>query len=158
MLILRGVIMLETKTIWLDMDGTFIDLYSVENWLPMLRNSDPTPYAIAPALVNLSHLARLLNSLQKQGYNIGIISWLCKGGSDEYNEMVANVKREYLRRHLPSVVFDEIIIVPYGTPKNNFNNGFDFLFDDEEQNRENWTGEAYEAERLIEILQELVRG
>lgn len=146
------------KTIWLDMDGTICNLYGVENWLPMLRNSDPTPYAIAPTLVNFSHLARLLKALQKQGYNIGIISWLCKGGSNEYNEMVTNIKREYLRRHLPSVDFDEIIIVPYGTEKNTFNNGFDFLFDDEEQNRENWTGESYEAERLIEVLQELARG
>lgn len=146
------------KTIWLDMDGTICNLYGVENWLPMLRNSDPTPYAIAPTLVNFSHLARLLKALQKQSYNIGIISWLCKGGSNEYNEMVTNIKREYLRRHLPSVDFDEIIIVPYGTEKNTFNNGFDFLFDDEEQNRENWTGESYEAERLIEVLQELARG
>ncbi len=150
--------MSNTKTIWLDMDGTLVNLYGVENWLPMLRNSDPTPYAIAPTLVNFSHLARLLKALQKQGYNIGIISWLAKNSTREYDEMVANVKREYLRRHLPSVVFDEIIIVPYGTEKNNFNNGFDFLFDDEEQNRETWTGESYEAERLIEVLQELVRG
>lgn len=150
--------MSNTKTIWLDMDGTLVNLYGVENWLPMLRNSDPTPYAIAPTLVNFSHLARLLKALQKQGYNIGIISWLAKNSTREYDELVANVKREYLRRHLPSVVFDEIIIVPYGTEKNNFNNGFDFLFDDEEQNRETWTGESYEAERLIEVLQELVRG
>lgn len=149
--------MLKTKTVWLDMDGTICNLYGVENWLPMLRNSDPTPYAIAPTLVNFSHLARLLKALQKQGYNIGIISWTAKNSTQEYDNLVAETKKEYLRRHLPSVEFDEIIIVPYGTLKDNYNNGFDYLFDDEKQNRDNWTGEAYEAERLIEILQEMVR-
>lgn len=146
------------KTIFLDMDGTFADLYGVQDWLPMLINSDPTPYAIAKPLVNFSHLAKLLNGLQRKGYNIGIISWLSKSGSDEYNELVTETKKAYLRKHLPSVAFDEIIIVPYGTEKNNFNNGYDFLFDDEEQNLQDWQGESYHASQLIEVLQEMLRG
>ena len=32
--------------VW-DMDGTIADLYGVENWLPMLRAYDPTPYRTA---------------------------------------------------------------------------------------------------------------
>lgn len=146
------------KTIWLDMDGTFVDLYGVENWLPMLQAYDPTPYAVAIPLVRFNHLARLLNKLQEQGYNIGVISWLAKNSTAEYDEKVAETKRAYLKKHLPSVQFDAINIVPYGTPKDNYNNGFDFLFDDEEQNRENWTGEAYDAKDLIAVLQEMVRG
>lgn len=146
------------KTIFLDMDGTFADLYGVQDWLPMLINSDPTPYAIAKPLVSFSHLAKLLNGLQRKGYNIGIISWLSKNGSEEYNELVAETKKAYLRKHLPSVAFDEIIIVPYGTEKNNFNNDYDFLFDDEEQNLRNWQGESYHASQLIEVLQEMLRG
>ena len=39
------------KKIWLDMDGTFVDLYGVENWLPMLRAEETTPYEIAKPLV-----------------------------------------------------------------------------------------------------------
>jgi len=62
-------------TIWFDMDGTLADLYGVENWLPMLRASDPTPYMVARPLVNLSALARVLNRLQREGYEIGVISW-----------------------------------------------------------------------------------
>lgn len=146
------------KTIWLDMDGTFVSLYEVQNWLPMIQAYDPTPYRIAKPLVRLSHLARLLNKLQEQGYNIGVISWLAKNSTAEYDEKVAETKRAYLKKHLPSVQFDTINIVPYGTPKDNYNNGFDFLFDDEEQNRENWTGEAYDAKDLIAVLQEMVRG
>ena len=66
------------KKIWFDMDGTIADLYGVENWLPMLIDSDPTPYEIARPLVNLSRLARYLNRLQKMGFEIGVISWLSK--------------------------------------------------------------------------------
>lgn len=146
------------KTIWFDLDGTLVNLYGVQNWLPMIQAYDPTPYAVAEPLVRFSHLARLLNMLQAQGYNIGVISWLAKNSTAEYDELVTETKRAYLRKHLPSVQFDAINIVPYGTLKDTFNNDFDFLFDDEEQNRENWTGEAYDAERLIEVLQELVRG
>lgn len=146
------------KTIWFDLDGTLVNLYGVQDWLPMIQAYDPTPYAVAKPLVRFSHLARLLNMLQGQGYNIGIISWLAKNSTAEYDGLVAETKRAYLRKRLPSVRFDTINIVPYGTLKDTFNNGFDFLFDDEEQNRENWTGEAYDAKDLIAVLQEMVRG
>lgn len=149
---------MENKTIYLDMDGTFCNLYAVPNWLEMLQNEDTTPYEQAPYMVNNAHLARLLNGLQRKGYNIGIISWLSKNGSAEYNRAVTKAKQEYLRKHFPSVSFNNIIIVPYGTPKETFNSGFDYLIDDEAQNLENWTGEAYHASKLIEVLQEILRG
>ena len=61
-------------TIWFDMDGTIADLYGVENWLPMLRASDPTPYLTAKPLPHMATLARVLNRLQRKGYEIGVIS------------------------------------------------------------------------------------
>lgn len=146
------------KTIYLDMDGTFANLYGVPNWLEMLEAEDTTPYEQAPYIVNNAHLARLLNAVQCKGYDIGIISWLPKHGSAEYNRAVTKAKQEYLRKHFPSVAFNKIIIVPYGTPKNTFNSGFDYLIDDEAQNLEAWSGEAYPANRLIEVLQEILRG
>lgn len=62
-------------TIWFDMDGTIADLYSVENWLPMLRAYDPAPYALAKPLVHMATLARLLHKAQANGYKVGVISW-----------------------------------------------------------------------------------
>ena len=62
------------RTIWFDMDGTIADLYGVENWLPKLRSSDPSPYAEAKPMLNFSLFARYLNKLQVKGYKIGIIS------------------------------------------------------------------------------------
>lgn len=70
-------------TINFDMDGTIADLYGVENWLEYLINEDTTPYAVAEPLLRLSALARRLNNLQRMGYELAIISWLSKSGSDE---------------------------------------------------------------------------
>ena len=141
------------KQIWFDMDGTIADLYGVENWLPKLRASDPSPYAEAKPLIRMASLARVLNRLQREGYEIGIISWLSKCGSAEYNEMVINAKREWLEIHLKSVRFDHIDIVAYGTPKEMGRNGI--LFDDEEPNRKNWKGQAYDVNAIIETLKAL---
>lgn len=143
-------------TINFDMDGTIADLYGVENWLDYLIAGDVFPYENAAPLLRLSALARRLNTLQKNGYNLAIISWLSKSGTDEYNAEVEVVKRKWLAKHLPSVNWDAIHIVPYGTPKQNFcGSPLDILFDDEARNRENWTGRAYDVENILEILREI---
>ena len=143
-------------TINFDMDGTIADLYGVENWLDYLIAENTRPYAIAKPLVNLSALARKLNALQRMGYNLAVISWLSKSGSTEYNEAVTAVKMAWLAKHLPSVHWDRVTIVPYGTPKENFCfSPMDILFDDEERNRNNWTGRAYGVENILEILREI---
>jgi hypothetical protein len=140
-------------TINFDMDGTIADLYSNPNWLPMLRAFDPTPYATAKPLLRLSALARKLNSLQKQGYRIAVISWLSKESNPAYDEAVTAAKMAWLAEHLPSVHWDEIHIVPYGTPKETFcHTPYDVLFDDEARNRNNWTGVACDVNNIMEIL------
>ena len=145
-----------TITINFDMDGTIADLYGVNNWLDYLITENTFPYANAKPLLHLSALARKLNALQKKGYNLAVISWLSKSGTEEYNKAVTKVKMAWLKKHLPSVNWDEIHIVPYGTPKQNFcNNPFDILFDDEERNRTNWTGKAYDVQNIMEILKEI---
>lgn len=144
------------RTIYFDMDGTIADLYTVESWLEKLTAEDATPYAEAAPLLRLCTLARLLNKLQREGYKIGIVSWLAKYGSDEYNERVIEAKREWLRVHLKSVRFDEVHIVKYGTPKHEIvrdKNGI--LFDDEEGNRDRWTGIAYDVDDIIGVLKEI---
>lgn len=143
-------------TINFDMDGTIADLYANPNWLPMLRAFDPTPYATAKPLLRLNVLARKLNELQKQGYEIAVISWLSKESNPAYDELVTATKKAWLAKHLPSVKWDRITIVPYGTPKENFcGNPLDVLFDDEERNRNNWTGRAYDVKNILEILAEM---
>lgn len=141
------------KAIYFDMDGTIANLYGVEGWLEMLRSGDETPYVQATPLLRLATLARMLNKLQKLGWSIGIISWLAKNGSDDYNYRVTEAKKKWLKTHMPSVTWNEIKIVKYGTPKSTVvNESKGILFDDEENNRTEWNGIAYDVQNIIEVL------
>ena len=139
------------KWIWFDMDGTIANLYAVENWLNDLRSESVRPYAEALPMLNFSLFARLLNRLQAEGWKIGIISWTAKSGSEAYNMAVEIAKRAWLAKHLPSVEWDEIKVVRYGTDKKTATGG-GILFDDEQQNRDNWVGEAYDVHHILEVL------
>lgn len=145
------------KAIYFDMDGTIADFYGVPHWLDYLKNNDPFPYATAQPLVNMSLLARLLNRLQADGWHIGIVSWLSKSGTADFNEIAKLEKLKWLDKHLHSVKWDEVVIIPYGTPKQEAVQcaAEGILFDDEIPNRKNWTGTAHDVGNIIEILKGL---
>ncbi len=144
-------------TINFDMDGTLVDLYGVQDWLPRLRAEDETPYLQAKPLCRLNYFARLVNQLQKQGYKIAIISWLAKEGTQTYNDAVINAKVKWLAKHLPSVHWDRITLVKYGTPKQIFAyNEQDILFDDNRHVRKEWRGIAYDEKNMLPILQGMI--
>lgn len=141
-------------TIWFDLDGTISDLYGTPDWLEKLRTYDPAPYANAKPLVRMSALAKRLNNLQKMGFEIGIISWLSKCSTPKYDTAVTEAKYGWLRQHLPSVDWDEIHIVSYGTPKEIFKRTpSDVLFDDEVSNREQWGEWAYDVNSILADLE-----
>lgn len=143
-------------TIYFDMDGTIANFYGVDGWLDYLEASDPTPYEVAEPLLNFSYMARLLNKIQKNGIEIGIISWLSKSGTEEFDMEVERVKSEWLYKHLPSVHWDKIHIVKYGYGKFNFaTSEDDILFDDEETNRTDWTGIAKTPDEILATLKAL---
>lgn len=144
-----------TKAIWLDMDGSIADLYGVDGWLDYLMNEDTTPYDIARPMLNMSLLARKLNQLQRAGWQLGIISWTSKNGTDLYNGQVALAKMVWLHKHLASVQWDNIKIVPYGTDKFTTCGG-GILFDDEQDNRDAWQDESFTPDRILEVLKALV--
>lgn len=143
------------KAIYFDLDGTLNRFYEVENWLQYLIDEDVFPYFAAAPALNFSLFARLLNRLQANGWKLGIISWTSKRGSEKYNLAVELTKRAWLAKHLPSVEWDEIKVVRYGTNKY-IECGGGILFDDEEQNREKWKDKAYEPSQILEILKELL--
>lgn len=140
--------------IWFDMDGTIADLYGVKDWLPAIINRETRPYTEAKGIGNLAMIARLLNKTKKNGHEIGIISWTAKGGTADYNEAVATAKRAWLNKHLPSVVWNEIKVVEYGTNKYMACGG-GILFDDEIGNRTIWGDGAYEPAEIVEVLKAL---
>ena len=136
-----------------DMDGTIANLYGVEGWLDNLIAEDVRPYREAAVLLNMNVLARRLNKLQRAGHEIVVISWLSKCGSENYDKAVTETKKAWLKKHLGSVKFDEINIVKYGTSKAQFaKSENDILFDDEKQNRDGWTGKAYDVNNILEVL------
>ena len=140
-------------TIFFDMDGTIADLYGVENWLDYLLAEDAFPYEKAKALLNLQALARVLNRLQREGFRVEIVSWLSKNSTENYDRAVTLAKMNWLSVHLHSVSFDKINIVSYGTCKDTFRHTEnDILFDDEERNRNEWGGVAFDVHNIIETL------
>ena len=147
------------KSIYFDMDGTIVDFYGVENWLSSLERSQTKPYREARPLVSMRKLGNEIRRLQNLGYTVGIISWLAKNGSQEYNERVTEAKKKWLIRHLGSVHFDEIHIIKYGTPKSLFGKGI--LFDDEIQNRKEWFRAnegnlAFNVNNIIQVLEAII--
>jgi hypothetical protein len=142
-----------------DMDGTIADLYSVSEWLADLESHNPRPYKEAKPMVNMSLLSRYIHKAQAMGYEVNIVSWLSKSSNSEYDKAVAKAKMEWLKKHLRSVQFDKVVIVPYGTPKStcveNAQNGI--LFDDEHKNRAEWNGISAEPSEIFEILKGLVK-
>ena len=139
-------------TIYFDMDGTIADLYGVDGWLPMLQNRNPKPYKVARPLVNMQVLARLLNTLHNEGYRIGVISWLAKDSTPDYDIAVAEIK---------TVQFDEIHIVKYGTPKSTLARKGSILFDDEYNNRREFVEAdenniAYDVGAIIRTIKDII--
>lgn len=143
-------------TIWFDMDGTIADLYAVNNWLNDLRAEQTRPYELAKPLLHFATFARTLHRLQQAGYKIGIITWGSKMASAPFNMAVEQAKRQWLKKHLPSVIWDDFQFFPYGTNKNSVNSGNDILFDDEENNRNSWQGLAYEPNEIKNVVKGLI--
>lgn len=145
-------------TIYFDMDGTLANLYAVEDWLPKLRNYDPSPYMEAIPMLDLRVLARVLNQLQREGYKLGIISWLSKESIPTYDEAVRVRKVRWLKKHLGSIQWDELHLVKYGRPKHYIaedKNGI--LFDDNTEIRNKWKGKAYTEKEILLILKTMLK-
>lgn len=141
------------KEINFDMDGTIADLYGCSGWLEDIIAEDTRPYEQAKPLVNMSVLARLLNKKIASGYKVNVISWTAKNGSEDYNARVEEAKKQWLAKHLKSVRFSAVKVLPYGTPKQE--HGCGVLFDDEEQNRITWFGIAFDEKNIIEELKRI---
>lgn len=124
-------------TIYFDMDGTIADLYGVEGWLDNILNSNSYPYENARPLIDLKKFNEICIELQNKGYKIGVISWLAKNSSKEYDKAVRKAKRNWLKKYL-DFTLDYLHIVPYGKNKTYVGKKNSILFDDENGNIERW--------------------
>jgi FMN phosphatase YigB (HAD superfamily) len=149
-----------TKALVFDMDGTIADLYGVENWLEDLMDESPRPYQVADPIYNPIVLNSTLEMLKERGWKIIVTTWLSKGGSKEYNNIVRQAKLEWLEKY--DFPYDEIHIVKYGTTKANCtrrHGGFQILVDDNKKVRDGWKlGSTINANKdIIKELWKLVK-
>lgn len=147
------------KTLVFDMDGTIANLYGVDRWLDMIRAEDPTPYRIANPMYDIETLNTLLRLLKRKGWRIVITTWLAKGSTKHYDNLVRMAKLEWLEMH--NFPFDEVHIVKYGTTKANCTRhygGFQILVDDNEKVRKGWNlGDTINAnENILKELEKLL--
>ena len=148
--------------VW-DMDGTIADLYGVENWLPMLRAFDPTPYQVAKPLWDMKELARLIRLVQAHGIENRVVTWSSKESTPEYDRLVRNAKREWLKAN--GLPYDHFHGVKYGATKADSvrkylgENESAILFDDNAKVRAGWNlGMAVNPTTcdILEVLKSLV--
>lgn len=144
------------KILVFDMDGTIADLYGVENWLPMLRAEDSTPYAIAKPLYDMDVLNTIIESLRMLGWKIAVTTWGAKNASFSYDRTVAAIKKSWLESY--DFPFDYFFFQKYGTSKNEATEDFSgrqILIDDNEDVRNHWNGETIDAR--LDIIESLIK-
>ena len=149
------------KTLVFDMDGTLANFYGVDDWLEDIRNENTRPYDIAKPLYNMEVLNAILDLLRAQGWTIAITTWLAKGSTKAFDDMVRASKIAWLQKY--NFSYDEIHLVRYGTTKANCtrkNGGVQILVDDNEKIRKGWhLGATIDANKniideLINLLEE----
>lgn len=149
------------KTLVFDMDGTLANFYGVDGWLEDIRNENTRPYDIAKPLYNMEVLNAILDLLRAQGWTIAITTWLAKGSTKAFDDMVRASKIAWLQKY--NFSYDEIHLVRYGTTKANCtrkNGGVQILIDDNEKIRKGWhLGATIDANKniideLINLLEE----
>lgn len=125
------------KRIYFDLDGTLYPLYQDPKWLERLLAEDETVFA-GGCLYDKDELADTIMSLQSKGYEIGVITWLPKDATAEYEKRCAQVKREWVREYLPMV--SDFNAVSYGKPKQQFAKRAEtiILVDDDDRVRAMW--------------------
>ena len=150
------------KAICFDLDGTLADLYGVPDWLEKLRSENPEPYIVAAPMWDMIRLGAALRKLQKQGWQVRVISWLAKDSSESYKEAVRAAKRWWLEHY--DFPLDGVHLVEYGTTKANcvrryWDSEPMILIDDNEKVRYGWhLGEAINPQEvdIIQYLEKLV--
>lgn len=136
------------KIINFDMDGTLADFYGVEKWLENLQEENTRPYEIAQTLVDTVTLETILEMLQDKGYEINIISWGAKNSTQDFLERTTKAKKEWLAKY--NLTFNNVYVVPYGTPKDSIKKGI--LFDDDESVRNGYNGIAFSNKDIMSVL------
>ena len=149
--------------IYFDMDGTVYDLYGIKGWKEMLESEREEVFKIGEPLVNMMTLEEVAKKLIETGIEIGIITWLPRDASKEYEAKCAKVKEEWKNLYMPYV--NEFYTVPYGTAKHKVpvkKSKTMILFDDNYNVRCAWDStiqrKSYNVDQIIEDMMKILEG
>ena len=104
-----------TKALYLDMDGTIADLYTEPNWLGKIRAEVPNLFRNLKPMYNTNLIHNLFNLLIEDGWNIEVITWTPMDATEDYHNLVATEKAEWIAEHFPMIA--EVHALKYGEPK-----------------------------------------
>lgn len=149
------------KMLVFDLDGSVVDFYGVKGWLEDLHNENPRPYEIAKPLYDMKVFNNLISELKTKGYRIAITTWLAKGSTKHYDNIVRKAKLEWLKKY--GFKYDEIHLLKYGRTKADATRsygGHQILIDDNEKIRNGWhLGDTIDATKdIIPLLKALIQG
>lgn len=128
-----------SKVIYFDLDGTLYNLYGVPNWLKMLRSEQVYAYTCGENLFG-NTFYHVINRLKEKGYSFGVITWLSKESTPEYDKRVTTAKKKWCKENLPFI--SSFAVQPYGTPKQEAiqrTSRIEILLDDNAEVCEMWT-------------------
>lgn len=140
------------RTVYVDMDGTIADTYSVEGWEDMIKEHDETLFLKAePA--NKVEVLDLLDRLGSKAVALTMLpeSSIChEKDKQDYYLKVKNAKTTWLKEHFPMI--EEIKFVGYGESKSSYcQSKWDVLIDDSTSQLSEWGGIAIKTNWALSL-------
>lgn len=133
------------NTIWFDMDGTIAELYKVNGWLEMLRESDWRVYDKCLPRAHFDRINRAVEALTAHGWQVGVITWASKDvGWGVDCDRIGEIKFDWLCRFFPAIADGKFACIPYGESKAQYlldmeeAGEVNYLVDDNKEVREDW--------------------
>ena len=120
-------------TIYLDMDGTFYNLYEIDGWLNELLTESKNIFTKGNALYKIEDLQKTFENVSSK-YELGIITWTPKECRKTYVGNTAKQKYKWLRENDLIKYFSKIVMIEYGKEKYKYMKENDILIDDDMKN------------------------